>query len=187
MHCCAERLLMGDTANNCIDVICGYVPECCVGERLRCGPGELVARLLQAGCKLPLSRIAQRLGWQDFEDLVSGMVELAGYSVLKDIRIGGGQYDVVGVASRHALVVEAKKWKMYGARIVKVVGDHVDRVARDVTYIRQLIGDKPVYPIVVTVHDVGVKLVSGVPVVSIGMLASFLREFEDHRNELLHF
>ena len=187
MHCCAESLLLGDAASDCVDTVCRYVPECCVGERIRCGLGELMARMLYVGCKLTLSRIVPRLSWQDFEDLVSYMVELAGYSVLRDIRVGGGQYDVVAVAGWHALIIEAKKWKVYGGRIGRVVRDHVDRVARDIAYMRRLIGDKRVYPIVVTAHDIGVRLVLGVPVVSIGVLAPFLREFDDHKDELLYF
>lgn len=187
VRCCAERLIHGYVDSDCIGETCTYVPECCVDGRIRCGIGELIARMLNVGCKVPISRISAKMDWQDFEDMVYHMVGLAGYQASKGPRIGKGQYDVVAARKGHALVIEAKRWKVYGNLIERVVRDHVRRVARDSAHIKLWARSTRIYPVVVTGHDVNTRLVLRVPIVSAGVLAAFLREFEDYMEELLYF
>ncbi|MGC9117397.1 MAG: NERD domain-containing protein [Thermoproteus sp.] len=146
----------------------------------------LIFRALQSGARLDLAKLSRLLSWQDFEEVLMYIFEGWGYSVQRGVRLDCGgrrvEFDVVAWSRERVLVVEAKHWKYGGGRWATVARSHLEKVAGCLDKLKSLA--PRVLPVVITLTFIS-DIVEGVPVLSIALLADFLRNIDNLGDQIL--
>jgi Holliday junction resolvase-like predicted endonuclease len=132
-------------------------------------------------------RVARELRWQEFEGLAANILDMEGYATAKHFifRNSARKYeiDVLGAKEPMVLCVDCKHWHHGWAqsRIVQAARNQMMRVlCLSETYALyaklRIAGWRSarLLPIVLTLADVSLKLVDGVPIVSALRLGDFL-------------
>ena len=131
---------------------------------------------LQDGCDI--ERVSIALTWRDFEALTVEVLKRFGYKTHLNVRFKKPrcEIDVIGIHSRHAIVIDCKHWKRSDiSSIYKYAKKQLIRT-------QHLLQSKTTtitsaMPVLLTLHSERVKFVNKVPVISINVLPSFLYEF----------
>ncbi len=146
----------------------------------------LVFKALELGTPLDLSKISKSLSWQEFEEIILYILEGWGFSASRDVRLQCGnrraEFDVIARSDRYLVVIEAKRWKYGGSRWNEVVRDHLEKIRICLPQLKSLA--PRVIPVVITLTSFN-AVVSGVPVLSISLLADFLRNIDNLGDQVL--
>lgn len=143
-------------------------------------------------------RLALGAGWRDFERLCARVLEEAGYEAVTNLRFKwrGRRYEIDVAAFRRprVLAVDCKRWSRLRASSLKRAAEaqkaRADALAGALRSTHSLAGrvagwgEVRVYPVVVSIHEGGLRVYEGVPLVPMLKLPGFLREFEAYEEEL---
>ena len=120
--------------------------------------------------------VSEFLSWQNFEELVSRVLDENGFIVQKNLILTKPrmEIDVVGVKLGISILIDCKHWKrMTQSALNNIVNKQVERVKR---YVEKTESTSAI-PVIVTLHQEKVNFVNKVPVVPVMQLSSFLDEF----------
>jgi len=120
--------------------------------------------------------VSEFLSWQNFEELVSRVLDENGFIVQKNLILTKPrmEIDVVGVKLGISILIDCKHWKrMTQSALNNIVNKQVERVKR---YVEKTESTSAI-PAIVTLHQEKVNFVNKVPVVPVMQLSSFLDEF----------
>ena len=120
--------------------------------------------------------VSEFLSWQNFEELVSRVLDENGFIVQKKLILTKPrmEIDVVGVKLGISILIDCKHWKrMTQSALNDIVNKQVERVKRYV----ETTESTSAIPAIVTLHQEKVNFVNQVPIVPVMQLSSFLDEF----------
>ena len=120
--------------------------------------------------------VSEFLSWQNFEELVSRVLDENGFQVQKNLVLTKPrmEIDVVGVKLGISILIDCKHWKrMTQSALNDIVNKQVERVKR---YVEKT-NSASAIPAIVTLHQEKVNFVNQVPIVPVMQLSSFLDEF----------
>ena len=120
--------------------------------------------------------VSEFLSWQNFEELVSRVLDENGFIVQKNLILTKPrmEIDVVGVKLGISILIDCKHWKrMTQSALNDIVNKQVERVKR---YVEKTDSTSAI-PAIVTLHQEKVNFVNQVPIVPVMQLSSFLDEF----------
>ena len=120
--------------------------------------------------------VSEFLSWQNFEELVSRVLDENGFIVQKNLILTKPrmEIDVVGVKLGISILIDCKHWKrMTQSALNDIVNKQVERVKR---YVEKTESTSAI-PAIVTLHQEKVNFVNKVPIVPVMQLSSFLDEF----------
>ena len=120
--------------------------------------------------------VSEFLSWQNFEELVSRVLDENGFIVQKNLILTKPrmEIDVVGIKLGISILIDCKHWKrMTQSALNDIVNKQVERVKRYV----ETIESTSAIPVIVTLHQEKVNFVNKVPIVPVMQLSSFLDEF----------
>ena len=120
--------------------------------------------------------VSEFLSWQNFEGLVSRVLDENGFNVQKNLILTKPrmEIDIVGVKLGISILIDCKHWKrMTQSALNDIVDKQVERVKR---YVEKTESTSAI-PVIVTLHQEKVNFVNKVPIVPVMQLSSFLDEF----------
>ena len=120
--------------------------------------------------------VSEFLSWQNFEELVSRVLDENGFIVQKNLILTKPrmEIDVVGIKLGISILIDCKHWKrMTQSALNDIVEKQVERVK---SYVQKTESTSAI-PVIVTLHQEKVNFVNQVPIVPIMELSSFLDEF----------
>ena len=120
--------------------------------------------------------VSEFLSWQNFEELVSRVLDENGFIVQKNLILTKPrmEIDVVGVKLGISILIDCKHWKrMTQSALNDIVDKQVERVKR---YVEKTESTSAI-PVIVTLHQEKVNFVNKVPIVPVMQLSSFLDDF----------
>ena len=120
--------------------------------------------------------VSEFLSWQNFEGLVSRVLDENGFNVQKNLILTKPrmEIDIVGVKLGISILIDCKHWKrMTQSALNDIVNKQVERVKR---YVEKTESTSAI-PVIVTLHQEKVNFVNKVPIVPVMQLSSFLDEF----------
>ena len=120
--------------------------------------------------------VAEFLSWQNFEELVTCILEENGFQVEKNLILTKPrmEIDVVGVKLGIAVLIDCKHWKKISkSALDDIVYKQTDRVKNYVSKTESTMA----IPVIVTLHQEKVNFVNKVPIIPVIQLSSFLDEF----------
>jgi Holliday junction resolvase-like predicted endonuclease len=138
---------------------------------------------LQDGCDI--QRVSIALTWRDFEALTVEVLKRFGYNTHVNVPFKKPrcEIDVIGIDSRHAIVIDCKQWKRSD---ISSISKYAKKQLRRTQHLLQskTTAIRSAMPVLLTLHSEGVKFVNKVPVIPINVLAAFLREFDWNCQEI---
>ena len=120
--------------------------------------------------------VSEFLSWQNFEELVSRVLDENGFIVQKNLILTKPrmEIDVVGVKLGISILIDCKHWKrMTQSALNDIVNKQVERVKR---YVEKTESTSAI-PVIVTLHQEKVNFVNKVPIIPVMHLSSFLDDF----------
>ena len=120
--------------------------------------------------------VSEFLSWQNFEELVSHILDENGFQVQKNLILTKPrmEIDVVGTKLGISILIDCKHWKrMTQSALNDIVSKQIERVK---SYVEKTESISAI-PVIVTLHQEKVDFVKQVPIVPIMELSSFLDEF----------
>ena len=120
--------------------------------------------------------VAEFLSWQNFEELVTCILEENGFQVEKNLMLTKPrmEIDVVGIKLGIAVLIDCKHWKKISkSALDNIVYKQTERVKNYVSKIESMMA----IPVIVTLHQEKVNFVNKVPIIPVIQLSSFLDEF----------
>ena len=120
--------------------------------------------------------VSEFLSWQNFEGLVSRVLDENGFNVQKNLILTKPrmEIDIVGIKLGISILIDCKHWKrMTQSALNDIVDKQVERVKR---YVEKTESTSAI-PVIVTLHQEKVNFVNKVPIVPVMQLSSFLDEF----------
>ena len=120
--------------------------------------------------------VSEFLSWQNFEELVSRVLDENGFIVQKNLILTKPrmEIDVVGIKLGISILIDCKHWKrMTQSALNDIVEKQIERVK---SYVQKTESTSAI-PVIVTLHQEKVNFVNQVPIVPIMELSSFLDEF----------
>ena len=120
--------------------------------------------------------VSEFLSWQNFEELVTCILEENGFQVEKNLILTKPrmEIDVVGVKLGIAVLIDCKHWKKISkSALDDIVYKQTERVKNYVSKTESTMA----IPVIVTLHQEKVNFVNKVPIIPVIQLSSFLDEF----------
>ena len=120
--------------------------------------------------------VAEFLNWQNFEELVTCILEENGFQVEKNLILTKPrmEIDVVGIKLGIAILIDCKHWKKISkSALDDIVYKQTERVKNYVSKTESTMA----ILVIVTLHQEKVNFVNKVPIIPVIQLSSFLDEF----------
>lgn len=140
-------------------------------------PRSVLAALALARLGGDLDVAAKSLSWGDFEDFCAMVVAASGYQVRKNVRLRKPtrQIDIVAESPSLVLAIDCKNWRS-GAGSASLETAALAQAERTRMLMEKaaVARGKAYLPVLLTVLDSQVKVLSGVPVVPLHGLKEFL-------------
>ena len=131
----------------------------------------------------PIEEVSSYLNWKDFEGLTAEILELKGFSVIRNFILTKPrmEIDVIGINHGVALLIDCKHWKRQSnSSINNSVKKQIERVRH---YVAKTQGAIAV-PAIVTLFQEQLNFVDKVPIIPISQFSSFVDEFYGNLDEL---
>lgn len=148
-------------------------------------PTSVLAAVALARLGGDLDLAARSLSWGDFEDFCAMVVAASGYQVRKNVRLRRPtrQIDIVAESPSLVLAIDCKNWRR-GAGPASLQPAALAQAERTRMLMERAVAarGRSYLPVLLTVLDSQVKVLSGVPVVPLHGLKEFLASvspFED--------
>ncbi|MFW9794001.1 MAG: hypothetical protein ACFFEE_06860 [Candidatus Thorarchaeota archaeon] len=151
-----------------------------------------------------VSEIVDLMTWKDFEGFVAGILSENNYRCVESFRrrgnslIQGMEIDVVGVRGQIIIAVDAKMWGIRSGKIsaLKTAAEkqkertlelttEFERLSKKLITLRE--GLYTIYPLIVTWLVEEVELHEGVPIVPVFKLNSFILDFHQYEDIIVHY
>jgi hypothetical protein len=132
-----------------------------------------------------IERVSNALTWRDFEAFTLEMLHIFGYKAEMNVRFTQPrcEIDVIGIDSKHALVIDCKHWKRSNISLISTYAKK--QITRtELLLKRRTKSISFAIPAVLTLHSEKVHFINGVPVIPINMFASFLHDFHCNYQEI---
>jgi Holliday junction resolvase len=123
------------------------------------------------------------LNWKDFEGLTAEILELKGFSTIRNFILTKPrmEIDVIGINHGVALLIDCKHWKRQSnSSLNNSVKKQIERVRH---YVAQTQGAIAV-PAIVTLFQEQLNFIDKVPIIPISQFSSFVDEFYGNLDEL---
>ncbi len=130
-----------------------------------------------------IEEVSEFLSWQNFEALVSRILEENDFEVYKNLILTKPrmEIDVVGIKLGFAVLIDCKHWKkMTQSALNDIVHKQIDRVKHYVEKTEVSVA----IPVIVTLHQEKVSFVNRIPIVPIMQLSSFLDELYGNLDQI---
>jgi hypothetical protein len=138
---------------------------------------------LKMGCDE--ENISKMLNWKDFELLSSELLRTVGYVTKTNIYFTKPrmEIDVIGIKSGFAIIADCKHWKYNSisstSRCARKQAQRTEFLLRRVNDISSAV------PIILTLHDVNINFIEGIPIVPISKFKSFINDVHCYFDEIL--
>lgn len=137
-----------------------------------------------------VDEVSEHIGWRDFEGMAAEILESRGFDAARNLRIGGGrgrggkraEIDVAATKGGTALLVDCKHWRRSSAQALAAAARRQAGRAR--LYVDEGAGAPAALPVIVTLHEDGIAIAGGVPIVPVLKLGSFADEFHGNAGHL---
>ena len=143
----------------------------------RAAPRSVLAAVALARLGGDLDLAARTLSWSDFEEFCAMVVAASGYQVRKNVRLRKPtrQIDIVAESSSLVLAIDCKNWRRSAgtASLELAALAQIERTRMLVKKTGAAKG-RAYLPVLLTVLDTQVRVLSGVPVVPLHGLKEFL-------------
>lgn len=131
----------------------------------------------------PIEEVSEYLNWKDFEGLTAEILELKGFSVIRNhiLTKPRMEIDVIGINHGIALLIDCKHWKRQSSSILNT------SVKKQIKRVRQYVAKTPgaiAVPAIVTLFQEQLSFVDKVPVIPISQFSSFVDEFYGNLDEV---
>jgi hypothetical protein len=140
------------------------------------------------------SKLCDYISWYEFEDFIAKKFYDFGWECILEYnhnRIVRFQIDIIAIDSvlKRAMIIECKHWrKPIGVgSLEKIVLDHVLRIEKFINYCEWIVTDIPklrkveiFIPIIITLRRGAIKIINGVPILSLHYLNDFLTNFDKY-------
>ena len=155
-------------------------------------PVDRVELALHAiGLGLDPVEAAKHLDWRMFERFVAEALDMAGFRVVRGLRLKppmGLELDVLGLGPLYSPAVDCKHWSpgySKKAKLAEAAEKHAERLRRlSDRWAETGLPDTVLVPVIVTLTDPGLRLVEGVAVVPVATLSDFLYNLPRYVEEL---
>ncbi len=134
---------------------------------------------------------ARSLDWRLFEKMVAEALSMAGYRVVRGLRLkppGGLEVDVLGIGPLYSPVIDCKHWSpgySKRAKLREAAEKHAGRLRRLAARWGETgLPSATLTPAIVTLTDPGLRLVEGVAVVPVSVMADFIEDLPRYVEEL---
>ena len=137
---------------------------------------KLLASIFAITNGASIEDVAEFLSWQNFEELVTCILEENGFQVEKNLILTKPrmEIDVVGIKLGIAVLIDCKHWKKISkSALDDIVYKQTERVKNYVSKTESTMA----IPVIVTLHQEKVNFVNKVPIIPVIQLSSFLDEF----------
>ncbi len=144
---------------------------------------KLKTSLLALRMGAPIDEISQILDWNDFEALVSEILELREFDVTRNLTLTKPrmQIDIIGIKAGVAILIDCKHWKRLSySALETAVNKQIERTKHYVTKEKV----RAALPAIVTLYQEKVKFINKVPIIPIFQLDSFCDEFYGNLEEM---
>ena len=144
---------------------------------------KLKTSLLALRMGAPIDEISQILDWEDFEALVSEILELREFDVTRNLTLTKPrmQIDVIGIKTGVAILIDCKHWKRLSySALETAVNKQIERTKHYVTKEKV----RGALPAIVTLYQEEIKFIKKVPIIPIFQLDSFCDEFYGNLEEM---
>ncbi len=144
---------------------------------------KLKTSLLALRMGAPIDEISQILDWNDFEALVSEILELREFDVTRNLTLTKPrmQIDVIGIKAGVAILIDCKHWKRLSYSVLETaVNKQIERTKHYITKEKV----RAALPAIVTLYQEKVKFINKVPIIPIFQLDSFCEEFYGNLEEM---
>ena len=131
----------------------------------------------------PIEETSTYLDWKDFEGLVAEILELKGFSIIRNFILTKPrmEIDVIGINHGVALLIDCKHWKRQSpSSLQNIVKKQIDRVKHYVSKTQGAIA----VPAIVTLYQEQLSFVDKVPIIPISQFSSFVDEFYGNLDDL---
>lgn len=123
------------------------------------------------------------ISWKDFEHLASQILEEMGFETYRNLRVKCEgrtfEVDILAIRGSRALIIDCKHWNLKrgaSSKIKRLIPLHVKRANCVIS--RLLSKPSRAIPVILTLHDVGLRFWGGVFVVPIFTLKDFIHNIE---------
>ena len=129
---------------------------------------------LKMGCDE--ENISKMLNWKDFELLSSELLRILGYVTKTNVYFTKPrmEIDVIGIKSGFAIIADCKHWKYNSvsstSRCARKQSQRTEFLLRRVNNIYSAV------PIILTLHDITINFIEGIPIVPISKFKSFIND-----------
>uniref|UniRef100_A0A7C5TH89 Restriction endonuclease type IV Mrr domain-containing protein n=1 Tax=Ignisphaera aggregans TaxID=334771 RepID=A0A7C5TH89_9CREN len=144
------------------------------------------------------SKLCDYISWYEFEDFIAKKFYDFGWECILEYnhnKIVRFQIDIIAIDSvlKRALIIECKHWrKSIGmGSLEKIVSDHMLRIEKFINHCEWIATDIPklrkieiFIPIIITLKKGAIKIINGVPIVSLYHLNDFLANFDKYLEAL---
>ena len=130
-----------------------------------------------------IEEVSSYLNWKDFEGLTAEILELKGFSTIRNFILTKPrmEIDVIGINHGVALLIDCKHWKRQSnSSLNNSVKKQIERVRH---YVAQTQGAIAV-PAIVTLFQEQLNFVDKVPIIPISQFSSFVDDFYGNLDEL---
>ncbi|MBI1828091.1 MAG: restriction endonuclease [Thaumarchaeota archaeon] len=144
---------------------------------------KLKTSLLALRMGAPIDEISQILDWNDFEALVSEILELREFDVIRNLTLTKPrmQIDVIGTKAGVSILIDCKHWKRLSySALETAVQKQIERTKHYVTKEKV----RAALPAIVTLYQEEVKFINKIPIIPIFQLDSFCDEFYGNLEEM---
>jgi len=133
------------------------------------------------------------ISWRDFEELVASILDEMGFITFKNLRVKceGKRYevDIIAIREPRMLVIDCKHWNIKrgaSSKIKNVILAHLSktRCLSKMRTFKVKYNVSKFIPVIVTLHDVGLRVWNGTFVVPIFNLVDFINNIEAYEEYL---
>lgn len=147
------------------------------GDTIQFDEGDKIqASILAIKKGVLIDEIAKHLDWKDFEGLAAKVLEVNGFSTIRNLILTKPrmEIDVVGIRLGVALLIDCKHWKKTTpSALAIIVQKQIERTKQYVAKTKGAIAA----PVIVTLYQDKISFINKVPIVPIFQLGTFLDEF----------
>jgi len=137
---------------------------------------KLRSSLLAIKNGVPIEDVSTLLNWQDFETLTLEILDSLDFRCSKNffLKKPRMEIDVIGIKFGMAILIDCKHWKrLSNSSLQNSVKKQIERTKH---YLKNS-KIKMAIPAIVTLHQEGVTIINGTPIIPIFQFRSFLEDF----------
>jgi Nuclease-related domain len=155
------------------------------GNSIKFGPADklnLVLIALKMGCRPEI--LSSKLNWKDFELFTFSILDKNHYRCEHNVSFTKPrvQIDIVAKYGSTCLIIDCKHWKSMTTTAMSLCANA--QLKRAKVYLAKTRFPLRLFPVIVTLNELPLKLINGVPFVPISKLDAFLQNYQFFHQEI---